>query len=258
MTIACALSNRSSDPARARPASLAAGARRASPDSSRPSRERRAAARKPLRSSAVRRRSRRRCRSAVRQRASNRLRPQNQRIVPADLRRSRLPCGRAAAVSDRARYKSRCCSGRDRRASRRRSHRRSRPTSCAAACRSARPRTAGSRPRTACSWSACDRRSHGRDLKRYVFEVSAPDRTELGNVAGKVVPVRSPVAVAMMSRAPRSFTTSWRSPAMMSSKRTQRWQTMQRSSSSTIVGPRSTRFRLARASGRRRRRCRGA
>ncbi len=93
--------------------------------------------------------------------------------------------------------------------------------------------------------SACARRSHGRDLKRYVFEVSAPTGHSSVTLPVKLCRYGRPVAVAMMSCAPRSFTTSWRSSAMISSKRTQRWQTMQRSSSSTIVGPRSTAFGFA-------------
>ncbi len=86
--------------------------------------------------------------------------------------------------------------------------------------------------------------SHGRERKRYVLEVSAPT-----GHSSVTLPVKSdtyglPVAVAMMTCAPRSSVRSESSRVMMSSKRTQRWQTMQRSSSSTIVGPRSTAFGL--------------
>src|SRR5579862_6457985 len=65
-------------------------------------------------------------------------------------------------------------------------------------------------------------RSQGRDLKRYVFEVSAPTGQSSVTFPVKLWRYGRPVAVAMMSRAPRSFTTSCASPAMMSSKRTHR------------------------------------
>ena len=87
--------------------------------------------------------------------------------------------------------------------------------------------------------------SQGRERKRYVLEVSAPT-----GHSSVTLPVKSdtyglPVAVAISVCAPRSSVRSEFSCVMTSSKRTQRWQTMQRSSSSTIVGPRSTALGLA-------------
>ena len=84
--------------------------------------------------------------------------------------------------------------------------------------------------------------SHGRERKRYVFEVSAPTGHSSVTFPVKSETYGLPVAVAMIVCAPRSSVRSESSRVMIWPKRTQRWQTMQRSSSSTMVGPRSTAF----------------